>query len=302
MTQKKRSTARYAVLAAIAVAAAGALYAYGASSSRETTVAGLARDTHFHGIAIDPKNPNRVYLATHHGFFVVGQDGKARQVSDTRDDFMGFTAHPTESSILFASGHPASGGNLGFIMSKDGGKSWDKISGGANGPVDFHQMDVSKADPRVIYGVHDGLQRSSDGGRTWTIVGPAPNRMIALAASSSDPNTLYAGTESGLQRSADGGRTWGVVQGPSGPVTMVHVTLGGNIYAFVVGGGLVRATEKEFVWQAVSDTFGDDYVLHFAADANGQRLFAITLSPRARTQSVIASRNGGASWFALGTE
>src|SRR3546814_5804623 len=65
---------------------------------------------------------------------------------------MGFTPHPADPEVLYASGHPAGGGNLGFIVSRDGGQSWAKLSDGAGGPDDFHQMDISKADPQVIYG------------------------------------------------------------------------------------------------------------------------------------------------------
>ncbi len=79
---------------------------------------------------------------------------------------MGFTPHPADESVLYASGHPAGGGNLGFIVSRDGGRGWSSLSPGVGGPVDFHQMDVSKADPSVIYGAHGGLQASRDGGRT----------------------------------------------------------------------------------------------------------------------------------------
>ncbi len=93
-------------------------------------------------------------------------------------------------SVLYASGHPASGGNLGFIISIDGGKSWAKLADGVGGPVDFHQMDVSKADPKVIYGLYGGLQRSADGGRSWSKVGPAPDGLIDIAASGQDADTL----------------------------------------------------------------------------------------------------------------
>src|SRR3546814_16606559 len=86
---------------------------------------------------------------THHGFFAVGPDGVAQQISETEDDFMGFTPHPSDPDVLYASGHPAGGGNLGFIVSRNGGQTWTKPSEGAGSPVDFPQMDASQADPRV---------------------------------------------------------------------------------------------------------------------------------------------------------
>src|SRR3546814_8022710 len=121
---------------------------------------------------------------------------------------MGFTPHPADPEVLYASGHPAGGGNLGFIVSRDGGQSWAKLSDGAGGPVDFHQMDISKADPQVIYGVFGELQKSTDGGQSWSRVGPAPEGIIGLAASSIDADRLYAATRRGLLGSIDGGQGW----------------------------------------------------------------------------------------------
>jgi hypothetical protein len=84
-----------AVLAAVAVVA-GSLG--GGPAAAEMTVAALARDTHFHGLAVDAGDPSRLYLATHHGLYAVDGRGVARQVSETRHDFMGFTPHPTDAA------------------------------------------------------------------------------------------------------------------------------------------------------------------------------------------------------------
>ena len=288
-----------ALTTAIAALAVGVL-SVPSTARGEMTVVALAKETHFHGIAVDAADSARVYLATHHGLYVAGSDGKVERISEIRD-YMGFTAHPTDAAILFASGHPASGGNLGLIVSKDGGRSWTNLSNGIGGPVDFHQMDVSKADPRIIYGVFGSLQRSADGGQSWERLGPAPSGIISLATSSIDANTIYAATRSGLQRSMDGGRSWKVESDRT--ATMVHVTRDGTVYAFMVGTGLVRAAERNLAWRVVGEGFGDDFILHFAADSQDrQRLYAVTYNPRTAAQSVIASRNGGERWFRLGSE
>ena len=292
--------AKLSVLMISLVGAMAALHASPSYSQGSTTVAALAKETHFHGIAVDVADSSRIYLATHHGLYVAGTDGKAQRLSEVRD-YMGFTAHPSEPSTLFASGHPANGGNLGFITSSNGGKTWKKLSDGAGGPVDFHEMDISKADPRVIYGVFQSLQRSTDGGQTWARVGPAPPDMMALAASSIDVNTIYAATQSGLKRSSDGGKTWKAETDK--PATMVHVTRDGTIYAFMIGVGLVRATEKNPAWRGIGKSFGDEYLLHFAVDPRDpQHLYAVTYNSRTRAQSVIASRDGGERWTELGSE
>ncbi len=298
-----RKSTRRVVLGLLAIGAAsgiGGLYVGGAFSQGATTIVALAKDTHFHGIAVNATDSSRIYLATHHGLYMTGIDGRVQLISEVRD-YMGFTAHPTDATILFASGHPAGGGNLGFIVSRDGGRTWTKLSDGIGGPVDFHQMDVSKADPHVIYGVYQSLQRSTDGGQTWQSVGPAPADIIALAASSIDVNTLYAATQGGLKQSTDGGRTWKSLSDRT--TTMVHVTRDGTVYAFMIGTGLVRTAERNLALQVVGKGFGEEYLLHFATDPRDpQRLYAVTHNSRTRAQSVMTSQNGGERWTRLGAE
>ncbi len=226
------------LLFAVAILAVGLLLQ--PLAAENIAISEIAEKTHFHGIAVDPRDASRVYLATHHGFFVVGLDGMAKRVSENADDFMGFTPHPTDPSILYASGHPASGGNLGIIMSSDGGRNWRRIAKGVNGPVDFHQMDASKADPKVIYGVYGDLQVSRDGGHTWQQGGMAPDGLIDLAASAKDVNGLYAATKGGLFASKDGGKTWRIAYIRKRPATMVQTGMDNQIYAFIVGTGLLR--------------------------------------------------------------
>lgn len=283
-------------LAAAAAIVAG-LFVARSSSDSTTTVAALLQRTHIHGIAVDRNDPSRLLLATHHGFHVVAPDGTVTQVSETGDDFMGFTPHPTDPSIFYASGHPAGGGNLGFIESRDGGKTWRQLSKGAQGPVDFHQMDVSKADPKVIYGAYGGLQVSRDGGKTWSVVGPEPDRLIDLAASAKDPETVYAATESGLQISMDGGKSWQPTKLTGQPVSLVEVAADGRVFAFVVGAGLMQSAEGSPKWETVSNDFGDRILLHLAADpTNAHRLYAVT-----HESDILASADGGRNWQPLGS-
>jgi photosystem II stability/assembly factor-like uncharacterized protein len=289
------------LLFGVAVLAAAAFLVSRSFSADETTVSALAEDTHFHGIAVDPRDANRLYLATHHGVFTVGPDGKARRVSETEDDFMGFTPHPADPEVLYASGHPAGGGNLGFIVSRDGGRSWSKLAEGVGGPVDFHQMDVSKADPKVVYGVYGDLQKSADGGRSWSRVGPAPEGIIGLAASSEDADRVYAATQRGLMVSTDGGRRWQSAHEARQAATMVHVTPDGTVYAFIAGTGLIRAEEPNLDWTILSNGFDGEFVLHLAAGAGGEQpiLYAVTVNPETRAQALHVSRDGGRSWSPL---
>ena len=203
------------------------LLALGGTPHAETVP--LTSVAHIHGIAADPADPQRLYLATHHGLYRAAPDGTAERVSQHRDDLMGFTPHPADPGIFYASGHPERGGNLGFIVSTDRGVTWRQISPGLRGPVDFHQMDVGRSDPNVIYGTHGGLQRSADGGKSWTMIGPAPEGLIDLAVAPESADTLYAATETGLLISRDSGRTWAAAMMLRRPASMVESAADGNV-------------------------------------------------------------------------
>jgi photosystem II stability/assembly factor-like uncharacterized protein len=267
-----------------------------AAAADAVPLADLRKHTHFHGLAVDPKDPTRLYLATHHGFFVVGADGMATRLSPVQD-FMGFTPHPSDPTILYASGHPGGGGNLGFIASNDGGVTWTQISPGAGGPVDFHQMDVSLADPKVIYGAYGAIQVSRDGGKSWAVTGPAPDGLIQLAASSTAAGRLYAATKVGLQVSDDAGATWRTAGFDTEIVSMVRSAAGGRLFAFVVGRGLLTVAESNpTAWTSLPGNLGDRILLHLAVDrTDANRLFAITTDGE-----VIASGDGGRNWRPFG--
>ncbi|MDD5742173.1 MAG: YCF48-related protein [Candidatus Peribacteraceae bacterium] len=167
-------------------------------------------DNHVHGIAFDRRETDRIYLATHTGIFALTPDGRLSQVSTEKYDFMGFVAHPSDPNIFFGSGHPADGVNLGFVQSTDGGHTWKKLADvSAEGPVDFHAMTVSDANPRLIYGWEDGnIYRSEDGGMNWRAVNRNPVKVLSLATDAKDDRILYLGTFTGLRKSMDRGETW----------------------------------------------------------------------------------------------
>lgn len=295
------SLSRRALLAggAIAVAGAGLLLTLCTRARAETPLTDLLARTHIHGLAVDGQDSGRLLIATHNGShaLVLGTGLIVRR-SSHRDDLMGFVPDPVTSGGFLASGHPASVGNLGVIASSDGGASWAKLSDGVNGPVDFHQMDISKPDPSVVWGIYGGLQRSRDACRTWEPVADAPLGLINIAASALSAERLYAATETGLFVSFGDARDWRRAHRAQALVSFVEVLADGMIHAFILGEGLVRRHEDGDGWEQLDHDFDQRFLLYYAADpANADRAFTAT-----QLGEILASEDGGRNWHQVGTD
>jgi photosystem II stability/assembly factor-like uncharacterized protein len=271
--------------------------AFAAPPAGAETLADLGKHTHYHGIAFNRAGSAVLILASHHGVYALDKDGTAMRVSPVQD-FMGFSPDPAAQLSYYASGHPAGGGNSGLLHSKDGGATWKQLSPGIDGPVDFHQMDVSAADPRTIYGAYGSLQVSRDGGSTWAIAGSPPPALIALAASSLDAGRLYAATKDGLHVSQDAGATWTPLGFGGEIVSTVETGPDKAIYAFVLGRGLMRSAEDApDDWTPLANSFGDAIPLHLAIDEKDSKHLALTT----QNNEVLESLDGGESWRTFGS-
>lgn len=69
---------------------------------------------------------------------------------------------------------------------------------------------ITASDSQKIYvGTANGLTKSTDGGASWTNLGPNGVPVLALAVSSNDPDRVFVVSDEGaLYRSDDGGVTW----------------------------------------------------------------------------------------------
>ena len=247
-----------------------------------------------HGLAVDRADESRVYIATHSGLIVLRNDATLERVGHAQDDYMGFTVHPSDPNTFYASGHPRAGGNLGFQKSTDGGTSWQKVSDGNNGPVDFHTMTVSQADPSLLYGWHGGqLQRTTDEGKTWKTLGAGLKKVISLTTGPADRDTVYAATADGLQFSTDRGATW-KQSGLSGTVTSLSVSPAApqELTAFSLTDGLTRSSDRGTTWTKLSSYGSEAPVMHLAGDPqNAGTIYLIN-----QELQIFKTTDNAASW------
>lgn len=255
--------------------------------------------THGHGLAVDVDDPSKLYIATHDGLFVLINDKDLFRVGKSTDDYMGFLPHPTVANTLFSSGHPSTGGNIGFQKSDDGGFTWAKVSDGVNGPVDFHAMAISPVNPNLIYGWYQGsLQRSTDQGDNWEIVNKDISP-ISLVADTRDENILYAATAAGrgVIISRDKGITWKTLspalEGGAVSVIAVDPKDSKTLLTFSqVLGGLGKTTDAGKTWRKNGEGFHGEVVIYLAfSKTNPNILYALTLG-----NQLFKSSNSGDTW------
>lgn len=250
---------------------------------------------HIQGIEVAAGAPWYLYLATHQGIFLAGDDGFAERLSANGDDFRSLARRPGAGNVFYGGVGTPAGTNRGLMVSKDGARTWSVLSRIAEPPVTFSTLAISSADPNVLYGAGPGFYVSRDGGRSWSEGVMPADRIFDLAASSMHSKVVYAATTSGLMRSEDAGSSWQSAFAPQAATTLVHVTPDGAIYTFVVGQGLLRATEPALDWTTLHRSFGRYVVRHIAVDpAAADHLFAVT-----DNSEVLASEDGGKTWAAL---
>jgi photosystem II stability/assembly factor-like uncharacterized protein len=149
----------------------------------------------------------------------------------------------------------------GSYISLDGGESWRMFN--LRGRSRAFVWDPK--DGRTIYAVGRALNRSTDLGRTWTMVYPAPGAVTgvqmsddhagevllmdgkpappvtALAVDPGNSKVLYAGIGSALQVSSDGGRSWRTEKDLPSPASAIWATTGA---VYVAGQRYLLVREK----------------------------------------------------------
>ena len=161
-------------------------------------------------------------------------------------------------------------------------------------PPDLHALVVAPGDERtVIFGHHQGMLVSRDGGATWARIGGANGDAMGIALPPGS-KTAYAAGHDVFFRSDDGGATWRSAR-PALPGTDIHgfaasATTSGTFYAYVVGKGLFASADAGATWKPAGTALGSTMSMTVAKAGSGDALFATTM------EGVGRSRDGGKTW------
>jgi len=261
---------------------------------------------HIHGLAVDRRDPDVLYVATHTGLVRVRGNDTPEWVGSDRFDLMGFTVHPREADLMYASGHPDPAtyrqdgmANLGLLVSRDGGRTWQAVA--FKGGADFHALAYSPRSGGTLYGWsvagQTGFHRVSVTSWMGELL-PARGlaNVLSLAASPDTDGPLLAGTKAGLMASRDGGETWSRVAAIPSDVLVTaasyHVSDSRQAYVYLRSDqGLMRSRDGGSTWESTS----------FMGDARTP-VVAIAVGPGenvalATTDStVVRSGDGGRTW------
>ena len=220
-------------------------------AGRTWTKLGLNDGQQIPRIAIDPRNPDRIFVAvlghpygpnTERGIYRSLDGGRSFTKVLYRDENTGgadVVLSPDDPNTIYAVLWEArqgpwenaawSGNNSGLFKSTDGGATWAQLTGGlpttADGLGRFG-IGISPSRPQRIYvtvtaGEKSGLYRSDDAGASWTRT-TSDNRVYgrgddfaAITVDPRDPNTLYS-MNVVAWKSTDAGVTWKSFRGAPG--------------------------------------------------------------------------------------
>ena len=211
-------------------------------------------------------------------------------------------AHPSSSArylILAAVFILVAGGAV--LLVRQNGSGGGATAAGAFAQVgrvhaaDYHSLTFSPSDPNtILFGHHNGIMQSSDGGKSWKPAVDRPNfDAMILGANPAAPNVVWMAGHNVFYRSTDGGQTWNEVK-TNLPGLDIHAFAVGatdpnSLYAFAVGFGLFKSTDGGVTWQPLG---GPRQPYTLAAGGSSETLYVGT------DEGVVVSLDGGVSFAA----
>jgi photosystem II stability/assembly factor-like uncharacterized protein len=261
-------------------------------------------------IALHPKNPDILYVATNDYIYKSRDEGRSWEAISHR------MSHSRVIAMAIDPVYPATvyAGTKGDAVYKsyDGGQRWVSQRTGLDDVTVTSVVNQIVFDPRNNNGLFAattmGVFESTDGGDTWTkrMAGMKEILMVVtLAIDPYRPDIMYAGTSGGVYKSPDRARTWAKVhQGmispdllSSGRALMVNTVLidpqgPDTLYAATLN-GLYKTADGARSWTRIGRELPDQMINVMALDPSSSGTLYV-----AGRQGLFKSRDGGVSWQA----
>jgi photosystem II stability/assembly factor-like uncharacterized protein len=254
-----------------------------------THLPGLEDGQQIPALAVDPRNPNRVFAAVlghpygpsqERGIYRSTDGGQNWERVIAKDQNTGGSdvqIDPTNPDVVYASmwearQGPWEDGNLfngtggGLFRSTDGGSTWKQLTNGL--PKDLSQIYVAIApsDPRRLYATLSttsgklAVYRSDDGAETWAKATEDPRASGRIGGGDlpiprvdpNNPDLLYVASTVTM-RSEDGGRTWSGFRGAPGGDDYQNLWINphdGNILLLVSDQGALVTVNRGRTWSS----------------------------------------------------
>jgi probable HAF family extracellular repeat protein len=200
------------------------------------------------GIAIDPRNPERIYAATLEGVIRSTDGGGSWSPTTMTQSMVSIVVDPKHPATLYAGA-----GLQGLFKSTDGGDTWSQPLN----PSEFIPF-VLAVDPNnsaIVYegGLDGTLWKSTDEGQNWNAILSTPNDVWSLAIDPRNSQALYVSTEgSGIYKSTDGGATWSsaVLNGQIIYTLAIDPNSPDTLYAGTAASGVLKSTDGGATWSS----------------------------------------------------
>jgi photosystem II stability/assembly factor-like uncharacterized protein len=122
---------------------------------------------------------------------------------------IGLAISPANPSVVYAIAEAADRKG-GFFRSRDGGASWDKMSGYQSGSNYYNEIFADPKDVDRVYAIEPILQVTNDGGKTFHRVGERNKHVDnhSVWIDPDDTDHLVIGCDGGVYETFDGGKTY----------------------------------------------------------------------------------------------
>ena len=180
-----------------------------------------------------------------------------------------------------------------FFASRPGGPAGAIAPIATTGTADVHSLRFAGSSEHLLFGHHDGVLESLDGGRSWRALGA---RADAMSLEVSGESIVIAGHEV-FQASNDGGLSWAPIASNL-PSLDIHAFARSRLdpatmWAYLAGGGIWQTTDGGRTFTLVYD--GDAVAL--SAAVVGGRDVLLGIEP---FTGLARSDDGGRTWRQLG--